>query len=99
VDRHYADERFGEAGAEGIAASDRAPSPRQAQRALQMLSAFRRACQYEWLFWTGRTSFRLAADPVRFLIVAGTGRFLDVSAKLVRIAESTRLAKSASRGS
>jgi thiaminase (transcriptional activator TenA) len=49
----YADERFGEAVQRVIAASDRAADATTAPARTEMLAAFVRACQYEWLFWDG----------------------------------------------
>jgi thiaminase (transcriptional activator TenA) len=49
----YADERFGEAVQRVIAASDRAAEAATARTRTEMLAAFVRACQYEWLFWEG----------------------------------------------
>src|SRR5439155_3247055 len=49
----YADERFGEAVQKVIAISDRTAEATTAATRAQMLAAFRRACQYEWLFWDG----------------------------------------------
>jgi thiaminase (transcriptional activator TenA) len=54
----YADERFGEAVRTVIAISDRAAEATTASRYAQMLAAFRRACQYEWLFWDGAYQLR-----------------------------------------
>ena len=36
-----------------IAISDRAAEATTGAMRAEMLSAFRRACQYEWLFWDG----------------------------------------------
>jgi len=47
----YADERFGEAVRTVIAISDRAARSTAPAVRARMLGAFRRACQYEWLFW------------------------------------------------
>ena len=49
----YADERFGEAVQRVITASDRAAEGATAPTRAEMLAAFVRACQYEWLFWDG----------------------------------------------
>src|SRR5207302_8704858 len=49
----YADERFGEAVRTVIAISDRAAEATTAATRARMLATFRRACQYEWLFWDG----------------------------------------------
>jgi thiaminase/transcriptional activator TenA len=49
----YADARFGEAVQRVIAISDRAADAASGAIRTQMLAAFRRACQYEWLFWDG----------------------------------------------
>jgi len=49
----YADARFGEAVAGVIAMADRAAEAETAAGREQMLAAFRRAAQYEWLFWDG----------------------------------------------
>src|SRR5215831_7423219 len=49
----YADARFGEAVHRVIAISDRAAEAASGAIRTQMLAAFRRACQYEWLFWDG----------------------------------------------
>ena len=49
----YADERFGDAVQRIIAASDRAAEATTAPIRAEMLAAFVRACQYEWLFWDG----------------------------------------------
>ena len=49
----YADARFGEAVQRVIAISDRAAEAASGAIRTQMLAAFRRACQYEWLFWDG----------------------------------------------
>jgi thiaminase (transcriptional activator TenA) len=49
----YSDERFGEAVRTVIVAADRAAAATTAATRADMLSAFVRACQYEWLFWDG----------------------------------------------
>jgi thiaminase/transcriptional activator TenA len=54
----YADERFGEAVQKVIAISDRAAEATSGATRARMLSAFRRACQYEWLFWDGAYQLR-----------------------------------------
>ena len=54
----YADERFGEAVQKVIAISDRAAEATTGATRAQMLSAFRRACQYEWLLWDGAYQLR-----------------------------------------
>jgi thiaminase/transcriptional activator TenA len=54
----YADERFGEAVQKVIAASDRAAEAATVATRAQMLAAFGRACQYEWLFWDGAYQLR-----------------------------------------
>ena len=49
----YADERFGDAVKTVIAITDRAAAMTTIATRNQMLAAFIRACQYEWLFWDG----------------------------------------------
>ncbi len=49
----YADARFGDAVRRVIAASDRAAEATAAPTRTEMLAAFVRCCQYEWLFWDG----------------------------------------------
>lgn len=49
----YADPRFGEAVRAVIAAADRAAAAASDRVREQMLAAFARAVQYEWLFWDG----------------------------------------------
>jgi thiaminase (transcriptional activator TenA) len=49
----YADERFGEAVQTVIATADRAAAAITPALRSKMLTAFVRACQYEWLFWDG----------------------------------------------
>jgi len=49
----YADERFGEAVRKAIAINDRAAEAATDTTRARMLAAFRRGCQYEWLFWDG----------------------------------------------
>jgi thiaminase/transcriptional activator TenA len=49
----YADERFGDAVRMVIAITDRAAEAATAPIRAKMLTAFIRACQYEWLFWDG----------------------------------------------
>lgn len=49
----YADPRFGEAVAGIVAMADRAAEAETAAVRAAMLAAFRRAVQYEWLFWDG----------------------------------------------
>jgi thiaminase (transcriptional activator TenA) len=49
----YADERFGDAVQRVITAGDRAAEAATAPTRTEMLAAFFRACQYEWLFWDG----------------------------------------------
>lgn len=49
----YADPRFGEAVQAVIAAADRAAATASDRVRQQMLAAFTRATQYEWLFWDG----------------------------------------------
>lgn len=49
----YADERFGEAVRTVIAIADRAAGGGTLATRANMLAAFTRACQYEWLFWDG----------------------------------------------
>jgi thiaminase (transcriptional activator TenA) len=49
----YADERFGEAVRTVISTCDRAAGDASAAIRAQMLAAFVRASQYEWLFWDG----------------------------------------------
>lgn len=49
----YADPRFGEAVAGVIAMADRAAESETAAVRDDMLVVFRRAAQYEWLFWDG----------------------------------------------
>jgi thiaminase/transcriptional activator TenA len=49
----YADERFGEAVRTVIAIADRAAGAGTLATRANMLAAFTRACQYEWLFWDG----------------------------------------------
>ncbi len=49
----YADPRFGEAVQAVIAAADRAAAAASDRVRQQMLAAFTRATQYEWLFWDG----------------------------------------------
>src|SRR5215469_14413979 len=49
----YADERFGEAVRTVIAITDRAAGAATPATCAKMLTAFNRACQYEWLFWDG----------------------------------------------
>src|ERR1700737_906760 len=61
----YADERFGEAVQRVIAASDRGAEAATALTRPEMLSAFVRACQYEWLFWDGAYHCR-SWPPIEF---------------------------------
>ena len=49
----YADERFGNAVQTAVAIGDRAAAAATPAIRAAMLSAFVRACQYEWLFWDG----------------------------------------------
>jgi thiaminase/transcriptional activator TenA len=49
----YADERFGKAVQTAVMTGDRAAATVTAPTRAAMLSAFVRACQYEWLFWDG----------------------------------------------
>lgn len=49
----YADARFGEAVAGVIAMTDRAADAAAVAERHEMMAAFRRAVQYEWLFWDG----------------------------------------------
>jgi thiaminase/transcriptional activator TenA len=49
----YADTRFGEAVRTVIAITDRAADTTAPNIRARMLTAFIRACQYEWLFWDG----------------------------------------------
>jgi thiaminase/transcriptional activator TenA len=49
----YADERFGEAVRTVISVTDRGAEAATAATRARMLTAFIRACQYEWLFWDG----------------------------------------------
>ncbi len=49
----YADPRFGEAVRETMAIADRAAENASEAVRAQMLAAFVRAAQYEWLFWDG----------------------------------------------
>ncbi len=49
----YADPRFGEAVQAVIAVADRAAAAASDRLCEQMLAAFSRATQYEWLFWDG----------------------------------------------
>ena len=49
----YADARFGEAVRTVVAIGDRAAAATGEAIRAQMLAAFVRACQYEWLFWDG----------------------------------------------
>jgi thiaminase (transcriptional activator TenA) len=49
----YADERFGEAVRTVIAITDHAAEATVTPTRAKMLTAFSRACQYEWLFWDG----------------------------------------------
>ena len=49
----YADPQFGEAVEGVIAMADRAAETQTAAARREMLAAFRRATQYEWLFWDG----------------------------------------------
>jgi thiaminase (transcriptional activator TenA) len=54
----YADERFGEAVRTVIKIADGAAEATTAPTRVEMLTAFVRACQYEWLFWDGAYSRR-----------------------------------------
>jgi thiaminase (transcriptional activator TenA) len=54
----YADERFGEAVRMVIAITDRAADTANPPTRAKMLTAFNRACQYEWLFWDGAYQHR-----------------------------------------
>jgi thiaminase/transcriptional activator TenA len=49
----YADERFGDAVQRVIGTTNRAAAATTAATRAEMLAAFVRACQYEWLFWDG----------------------------------------------
>ena len=49
----YAGDGFGEAVRAVIAATDRAADAASASVRARMATAFRRSCQYEWLFWDG----------------------------------------------
>jgi thiaminase/transcriptional activator TenA len=49
----YADERFGKAVETAVTIGDRAATAVTAATRTAMLTAFVRACQYEWLFWDG----------------------------------------------
>ncbi len=49
----YADPQFGDAVRRVIAVADRAADAASATMRAQMLAAFTRAAQYEWLFWDG----------------------------------------------
>ena len=49
----YADPHFGEAVERVVATADHAAGTASAVTRAQMLSAFTRAAQYEWLFWDG----------------------------------------------
>jgi thiaminase (transcriptional activator TenA) len=49
----YTDEHFGGAVRAVIAITDRAAEAATAATRAKMLTAFTRACQYEWLFWDG----------------------------------------------
>ena len=49
----YADERFGAAVRTVTAIADRAAAATTAAVGADMVAAFIRACQYEWLFWDG----------------------------------------------
>jgi len=49
----YADEGFGAAVQMVIATADRAATAATPTTRAAMLAAFRRSCQYEWLFWDG----------------------------------------------
>jgi thiaminase/transcriptional activator TenA len=49
----YSDERFGDTVRAVIAITDRAADTASAMTKIEMLAAFTRACQYEWLFWDG----------------------------------------------
>ena len=55
----YADERFGEAVRTVISVTDRAAEAATAATCARMLTAFIRACQYEWLFWDGAYQRRI----------------------------------------
>jgi thiaminase/transcriptional activator TenA len=55
----YADARFGEAVRTVIATGDHAAAAASAATRARMLTAFVRACQYEWLFWDGAYQRRL----------------------------------------
>jgi thiaminase/transcriptional activator TenA len=61
----YADEHFGEAVQRVIAVSDRAAEATTAPTRAEMLAAFARACQYEWLFWDGAYR-RRSWPPIEF---------------------------------
>jgi thiaminase/transcriptional activator TenA len=61
----YADERFGETVQRVIRASDRAAEAATAPTRVEMLAAFVRACQYEWLFWDGAYQCR-SWPPIEF---------------------------------
>ena len=49
----YADERFGKAVQTAVSTGDRAAAAVTVATRAAMLTAFVRACQYEWLFWDG----------------------------------------------
>jgi thiaminase/transcriptional activator TenA len=49
----YADPRFGDAVAEAVAIANQAAAGVTAATRTRMLAAYRRATQYEWLFWDG----------------------------------------------
>jgi thiaminase (transcriptional activator TenA) len=62
----YADPQFGAAVDTVIATAERAAAGATASGCEQMHTAFRRACQYEWLFWDGayeRRGWPEAAAP------------------------------------
>ena len=60
----YADPGFGEAVATAIALCDRAAESASAGETQAMLRAFKRAAQYEWMFWD--SAYRREAWPVGF---------------------------------
>jgi thiaminase (transcriptional activator TenA) len=58
----YADPQFGEAVEAVIATADGAAEATTASGRARMHAAFRRCCQYEWLFWDG--AYQLRGWPV-----------------------------------
>jgi thiaminase/transcriptional activator TenA len=60
----YADPDYGAAVEKVVATADRAAEAAGAAVRADMLAAFARACQYEWLFWDGAYQ-RRSWPPVR----------------------------------